>query len=229
MRPCISVLIRLYNGIEYLNESLDSVLAQTYTDLEVLIGVNGHGPDGNRIHKEAEAIVASKNDTRARVYNLPPSISGGAAAMNALAALAAADWVAILDVDDLWHPLKLSRQMLTLETLTVKPDVVGTQCVYIGDMSGSPSIPSGYIEKSVFREYNPIINSSVVMRRNLVDFTEFCSLDDYDLWCRLSIAGKTFFNDSERLTFHRIRNDSYYNASKKQDPEALRRHYYDGQ
>jgi glycosyltransferase involved in cell wall biosynthesis len=44
--PSISVLIRLYNGVEYLSDSLKSVLDQTFTDWELLIGVNGHGANG---------------------------------------------------------------------------------------------------------------------------------------------------------------------------------------
>ena len=46
MNPSISVIIRLYNGIEYLNETIDSVIKQEYTNWELIVGVNGHGLDG---------------------------------------------------------------------------------------------------------------------------------------------------------------------------------------
>lgn len=226
MPPYISVLIRLYNGIEYLKESFESVIQQEYTDWELIIGVNGHGEDGNTVHREAEALVATKNDARVCVRNFP-EVRGGAAALNALAAEATADWVAILDVDDVWHPLKLLQQVTCITGLQQTPDVLGTHCQYIGDMSGGPSLPSWYIDKTIMREFNPIINSSVVMRKSLVEFTEqFYGMDDYDLWCRLSLKDHVFFNVPTVLTYHRIRNDSHYNASKKQDPEALRRHYF---
>ena len=225
--PYISVVIRLYNGIEYLNESLESVLRQEYTDWELIVGINGHGSDGNPVHREAEAIVGSKNDQRLRVVNFP-DVKGGAEALNALAGVSVADWVAILDVDDIWHPSKLAHQVTIIEGLQETPDVIGTHCEYFGDMSGGPSLPSYYINKLIFREFNPIINSSVVMRKELVDFREFWSLDDYDLWCRLSIHGKLFFNIPSVLTYHRIHKGSHYNASKKHDPDALRRHYYSG-
>ena len=226
MSPYISVVIRLYNGIEYLNESVDSVIQQDYNDWELIVGVNGHGPDGNTVHREAEAVVGAKGDSRLRVVNFP-EVKGGAMALNALASAAKADWVAILDVDDKWHASKLSHQVLWMEGLQQVPDVIGTHCQYIGEMSGGPSLPSWYIDKSIFREFNPMINSSVIVRKSLVDFTDqFYGLDDYDLWCRLSIQDHVFFNVPEVLTYHRIRRDSQYNWSKKQDPDALRKHYY---
>lgn len=223
--PCISVIIRLYNGIEYLNETVDSVLNQEYDAWELIIGVNGHGPDSD-VLKQAQAIVASKSDARLQVKNYP-DVRGGAQALNALAADAKYDWVAILDADDKWHPLKLLHQVYIMDHLEPKPDVIGTHCEYFGELSGGPMLPSGVIDKSVFREYNPMINSSVVMRKSLVDFTDqFYGMDDYDLWCRLSLEDKVFFNLPDRLTYHRIRNNSHYNASKKQDPDALRKHYF---
>ena len=41
----ISILIPIYNGIEYINESVSSVLSQTYDKWELLIGINGHPPN----------------------------------------------------------------------------------------------------------------------------------------------------------------------------------------
>ena len=93
----ISVLIRLYNGIEYLEESLKSVLDQTYANWEVLIGVNGHGPTGGQILISALEVANrfAKGDSRVRVINLPDA-RGGAEAMNALVKESVSDWVAIL-------------------------------------------------------------------------------------------------------------------------------------
>jgi teichuronic acid biosynthesis glycosyltransferase TuaG len=223
----ISVLIRLYNGIEFLEESLRSVLDQTYANWEVLIGINGHGPTGGEVLVKALQIASNiaKGDPRIRVINFP-FVKGGAEAMNVLAKEAASDWVAILDVDDKWHPDKLMEQVLSSRSLMLTPDVIGTQCEYIGDMKGRPRIPLGYIDVNYFKMDNPIVNSSVLIRKSLLHYTDLFNLDDYDLWCRLALNNKVFYNIDSVLTYHRVHKNSFYNSSRIQDPDALRRHHF---
>jgi len=223
----ISVLIRLYNGIEFLEESLRSVLDQTYANWEVLIGINGHGPTGGGVLIRALEIISSsaRGDPRIRVINFPEA-KGGAEAMNVLAKEAVSDWVAILDVDDKWHPDKLMEQVLSTRSLMLTPDVIGTQCEYIGDMKGKPRTPLGYIDVNYFKMDNPIVNSSVLMRKSLLHYTDLFNLDDYDLWCRLALNNKIFYNIDTVLTYHRVHKNSFYNSSRIQDPDALRRHHF---
>lgn len=228
--PSISILIRLYNGVEYLPDSLQSVLDQTYTDWELLIGVNGHGNDGGDTYKIArdtiDSICTPDQQAKIRLINYP-DVRGGAETMNALAKDANADWVAILDVDDRWHPIKLQEQESVRNMHVLMPDVIGTQCQYFGAMSGSPQIPTKFLDISQFKIGNPVINSSVLMKKELLHCTDqFYGMDDYDLWCRLILQGKVFYNLDSVLTFHRISPNSHYNASKKQDPDGLRRFYF---
>jgi glycosyltransferase involved in cell wall biosynthesis len=225
MTPSVSVLIRLYNGIEFLHESLASVCQQSYDDWDLLIGVNGHGPDGNDVHKKANEIVKqNKYRDQIRVINYP-TVKGGAEVMNALVADAKAQWVAFLDVDDMWLETKLLKQ-IHIRDLYPHLDVIGTYCRYFGQMKGSPQIPVGEITLDDFKTCNPMINSSILMRKELTNFTDRFYLDDYDLWCRLALEGRRFYNLDDVLTLHRIHGASAYNASKKQDPEALRAHYF---
>jgi glycosyltransferase involved in cell wall biosynthesis len=225
MTPSVSVLIRLYNGIEFLHESLASVCQQSYDDWDLLIGVNGHGPDGNDVHLQANKIVEQNAySSQIRVINYP-NVKGGAEVMNALVADAKADWVAFLDVDDMWLETKLLKQ-IHIRDLYPHLDVIGTYCRYFGQMNGSPQIPVGEITVDDFKSCNPMINSSILMRKELTNFTDRFYLDDYDLWCRLVLEGRRFYNLDEVLTLHRIHGASAYNASKKQNPEALRAHYF---
>jgi len=223
----ISVLIRLYNSIDFLEESLKSVLDQTYANWEVLIGVNGRGPTGGNVVISALEIAnrLAKGDSRIRVMNIPDA-KGEAEAMNALVKEAVSDWVAILDVDDKWYPEKLMEQVLCIRSLILTPDVIGTQSEYIGDMRGSPNVPNGYIDVNYFKIENPIINSSVLIRKELLHYTDLYNLDDYDLWCRLALNKKVFYNINTVLTYHRVHKNSYYNSSRTQDPDALRRHHF---
>ena len=230
--PSISILIRLYNGVEYLGDSLKSVLDQTFTDWELLIGVNGHGLDGNdggdtyRIARYTiDTICKPEEKAKIRLINYP-DVRGGAETMNALAKDAKGDWVAILDVDDIWVPEKLHEQTLVRDVHLLMPDVIGTKCEYFGAMSGSPPIPTGFIDISQFKTANPMINSSVLIKKELLHCTDKFNLDDYDLWCRLILEHKVFYNLDSVLVYHRISPNSHYNASKKQDPDALRRFYF---
>jgi len=93
--PLISVLIPVYNGEKYLRESLDSVIAQTYTNLEILCMDDGSTDKSTDILKE----YASK-DSRIKVFNQPNS--GVAVARNALLDSAGGDFIAFLDADDTW-------------------------------------------------------------------------------------------------------------------------------
>ena len=221
----MSVLIRLYNGIEFLEESLRSVCDQIYDDWELLIGVNGHGPDTNSVHKKAMEIVShSPYRDQIRVINYP-KVKGGAEVMNALVQDAKAEWTAFLDVDDLWLPDKLLRQ-IHIRDLYPSLDVIGTQAKYFGSFQGSPDIPIGHLSIDDFKKANPIINSSVLMRRTYANFTNLFNLDDYDLWIRMALDGRQFYNLEESLTLHRIHSQSAYNSSGKQDPEGLRAHYF---
>jgi glycosyltransferase involved in cell wall biosynthesis len=53
----ITFLIPVYNGIEFISDSVDSILDQTYTEWELLIGVNGH-PKDSKIYKKAKIMTA---------------------------------------------------------------------------------------------------------------------------------------------------------------------------
>ena len=176
--------------------------------------------------KKALAIVGLRDDKRISVINYP-NVKGGAEALNALSSDANGEWVAFLDVDDKWHPRKLEAQIYALNNVKPCPDIIGTFCSYFCRMTGAPSIPGDFINLEVFKQYNPIINSSVLMRKDLVNFTnQFYGMDDYDLWCRLILKGKIFFNIPNILVYHRIHDASLYNSSNKQDPEAIKRTYF---
>lgn len=65
----ITVLTPLYNGIEFLEECVNSVIQQSFTDWEMLIAVNGHGADGGAAAEQARALAAK--DARIRVLVQP--------------------------------------------------------------------------------------------------------------------------------------------------------------
>ena len=197
----ISILLPIYNGIEFIDESVQSILMQTYTEWELLIGINGHEPN-SKVYQQACAYSSNK----IRVYDLH-TISNKSDALNALIPYCNFDYIALIDVDDIWLPTKLMSQSLHL----TKYDVVGTKCVYFGDRIGWPDIPTGDISSYTFL-INPIINSSSILKKELCFWDNTHNgVEDYDLWLKLSQQSKTFFNCDEVLVKHRIHKSSSFN------------------
>lgn len=93
--PKISIVIPLYNKAAYIARALDSVLAQTVQDFEVIV-VGGKSNDGG------EAIVRSYNDSR--IHLIDEEGVGVSAARNQGVDAARAEFVAFLDADDEWLP-----------------------------------------------------------------------------------------------------------------------------
>ena len=200
----ISILIPIYNGIEFICESVSSVLRQTYGEWELIIGINGHPKDSSvyKIAKEYEKMT-----NKIRVLDLY-EIKGKSNALNEMIKYCSYDYVSILDVDDIWHEQKLEIQSQLLN----KFDVIGSNCVWFGDRPGIvPHIPVGDISNYDFSIVNPMINSSSVIRKELCHWNEN-GIEDYDLWLKLRNQNNKFFNFKEILVKHRIHNASAFNS-----------------
>ena len=218
----ITVLIPLYNGIEYLEEAVESVRSQTFTAWEIIIGVNGHPPNSD-IFQQVQSKYGSIDNIRIMdLYDLPEK--GKSAALNEMVKYANHKYIALLDADDIWHSTKLECQIPWIKQ---GYDVVGTQCLYFGKHGGSPAIPLGDISRSDFFLVNPIINSSVVIKKELCWWNgEYNGVEDYDLWLRLRKESKRFYNYPELLVKHRIHSGSAYNSKGNGNlvPLLLSRH-----
>lgn len=204
----ITVLMPLYNGIEFLEESLHSVLLQTHKKWEVIIGINGH-PEDSDIEKKAKQIVNKYNiDRKFDIKVIHYNTKGKPYTLNKMINDIKYDFVALLDVDDVWYPLKLEKQIPFLSTY----DVVGTQCQYFGNMYGCPVIPLGDISSHDFFMLNPIVNSSVIIHKENAFWNDVFAVDDYDMWFRLKYEKKTFYNIPDVLCKHRVYPQSSFNA-----------------
>ena len=202
----ISILIPIYNGIEFIDESVMSVINQTYTDWELLIGVNGHPENSNVFLTAKKYEIDSNNSNKIRVFDLF-HIKGKSNTLNEMIKLCNYNYIAILDVDDIWLPEKLAIQSNFLNIY----DVIGSRCVYFGDTKLILPLPIGDITMFDFTKTNPIINSSSVIRKELCFWVEN-GIEDYDLWLRLRKMTKKFYNCDEVLVKHRIHNTSAFNS-----------------
>jgi glycosyltransferase involved in cell wall biosynthesis len=205
----ISILMPIYNGIEFIDESVSSILNQSYDKWELIIGVNGHQKNSD-VYKTAKKY--ENKDKRIKVYDLF-NIKGKSNALNKMLFFCQYNFVALLDVDDIWHYKKLEEQAPFLDNY----DVVGSKCVWFGDIEGTvPKIPIHDFSNFNFANFNPIINSSSIIKKELCFWNEN-GIEDYDLWIRLRKLNKKFYNCPEILVKHRIHNQSAFNSKGHSD------------
>src|SRR5690606_10598745 len=104
----VSVIVPAFNAAGYIEDTCLSVLAQTYTALELIVVDDGS--------TDATAnIVAAIAESDRRVRLLRQQNSGVANARNAGIAAASGEFVAPLDADDIWDPRKIERQVRRLQ------------------------------------------------------------------------------------------------------------------
>jgi len=192
----------IYNGIEFIDESVMSIINQTYKEWELIIGVNGHQSESPVYN------IAKKYKSQATILDLH-HIKGKSAALNEMLKYCKYDWVSLLDVDDKWLPKKLESQLEFMTTY----DVIGTNCKYFGRLNNYPVIPVGDIGNHNFINGNPVINSSCLLRKELCYWDgEHDGVEDYDLWLKLWRQEKRFYNVPTVQVLHRIHESSAFNA-----------------
>jgi len=106
--PLITVIINCYNGAEFLDTAVTSVLQQTYQFWELIFW-------DNQSTDNSYDMVATYNDKRIKLYRSPTHTTLAKARYEALL-YARGDWTGFLDVDDVWHPRKLEFQINLLNT-----------------------------------------------------------------------------------------------------------------
>lgn len=199
----VSVVIATYNMGRYLPQAVQSVLSQSYTNVEVQIVDDGSSDDTSAV------LQQWREDPRVRVHR--QENGGQARAKNQGVALSRGRFVAFLDADDLWVPDKLARQMPLFkghpEVGVVYSDF---QCV---DGDGNPlrqgpmRLRRGWVSAALLIE-NFIGYSGGVVRRVCLEryggFDETLRMGiDYDLWLRLS-AHYQFDFVPEKTVHYRI-------------------------
>ncbi len=182
----VSVVIATYNMGQYLPQAVESVLAQSYPNVEVQIVDDGSNDDTPTILRRWDA------HPRVRVHR--QNNGGQARAKNQGVALSRGDFVAFLDADDVWLPEKLSRQM---PLFAGRPEIGVVYSDYErmdGEgrvlAKGPTHMHRGRVSGALLIE-NFVSFPSAIVRRECLErhgaFDETLGMGiDYDLWLRLS-------------------------------------------
>lgn len=165
--PFVSVIMNVRNGSRFLREALDSVLAQTFADWELIVW-------DDRSTDDSAAIVGQYRDSRIRYFLSPEETPLGQARERAIRQ-ATGDWLAFLDQDDVWLPSKLERQMaLRQEGVGIiygRALLFDTRRRNLRDYDYAHEfgpLPEGDIFNLLFRDACFIAMSSAVLRRSAV-------------------------------------------------------------
>ncbi len=191
MTPAVTVLVPVYNGEGLVDAAIESVLAQTYRDFELLL-IDDCSTDGSC------SVIGSYEDTRIRLVRNETNL-GQIGTLNRGLAEARGRYVARLDQDDRALPERLARQVEILET---EPEValVGTWMTVVDDEGRQMAWLQGRLDDYVDFLFDALTNQlklghpSVMFRRDAV--LELGGYDasvrlaeDKDLWRRLLLAG----------------------------------------
>lgn len=203
--PKVSVILPVYNGEKYLAEAVDSILGQTFTDVELLL-LNDGSTDGS------EAIIQAYKDDRI-VYVKNEKNNGLIYTLNKAIALARGEYLARMDADDVALPERLQKQVSQLEQSGAA--VLFTRVKLI-DAGGKPLPPwkddadnvapqriKNFLKNDNCLAHPTVMGKTALFKKYGYRYNQKYS-EDYDLWLRLLADGLRIEKLEEPLLLHRI-------------------------
>jgi teichuronic acid biosynthesis glycosyltransferase TuaG len=225
MSELVSIIMPAYNAAKYIGAAIESIFAQTYSNWELLIIDDGSFDQTATIGKYYQ-----QQDARIR-YTYQVNARQARARNNGLKQ-AKGQYVAFLDADDLWLPDKLQLQVAALlhepETDLVFADAyvfdktfdLATQTYRV--LGAGQGILKGEAGLQAMLAFNLIPLSTVMCKLTAVlsvdGFTEnklIPNAEDYHLWLRLLLAGRTLKGMALPLAAYREHEDSVSNADRQ--------------
>ena len=185
--PEVSIVMPAYNAAAYLRSAVESAMAQTFGDLELIVVDDGSTDATPSILAEFQAV-----DPRVRV--ITQANQGQSVARNRAIVASRGRFIAFLDADDLWDPCKLERQLPLFQDSNVGLVYSAVEDV---DADGRPTrgpepwdFHKGEILEHLLRS-NFICTSSTVLRKSVLEkhglqFTVGRLCEDWLLWGQLS-------------------------------------------
>ena len=204
-----SIITPIYNAENFLEETLKSILSQTYTDWESIL-INDNSTDGSlEIAKKFTRL-----DSRFRIINKFES-GGAAKARNAGIEAAKGRYIAFLDSDDIWLPEKLNEQISFMKNKNID---FSYSCYHFISEEG---LVTGKVEVPAQVTYNQLLKGNVVAcltavydTKNLgkVFMPDILKRQDFGLWLEITRRGVTGYGIQKSLAKYRLRTGSISHA-----------------
>ena len=192
-KPLITIIVNCFNGERYLNECLKSILSQSYKNYEVIFW-------DNKSTDKSKLIFLGMKDNRFKYFSDNEHVALYCARNKALE-VSSGKYITFLDVDDIWYPDKLEKQVEVMEN---KTDIgfcySGFKFLFedskkLKSAYNNRKLKSGYIFTYLIKNYNVgiltlMVNKSIV-DKNKIKFDErFSIMGDLDFVLRLSRVSK---------------------------------------
>lgn len=184
--PLVTVLLSVYNGQKYLSTAIDSILHQTYTNLEFLI-INDGSTD------KTDATIRAYQDPRIR-YIQNRKNKGLDACLNHGFKLARGKYIARMDADDISLPTRIEKQVAFLEanpdygaigTYYANMDAKGTIYEVGAQVIEDEDIKLAINSLNTFCHGSMMLRASVIKKYNVQYDHAYYPVDDYELWTRI--------------------------------------------
>jgi glycosyltransferase involved in cell wall biosynthesis len=215
--PKVTVLLPVYNAATFLSATLNSILAQSFTDFE-LLAIDDASSDDSR------AILRAVNDPRIRLVEHAVN-QGLIATLNEGIELARGEFIARMDNDDVMHPDRLAVQVEAMEKdkgLTVLASWVRTinaDGTVVGEWDIDRSTPDEASIHAMLPRTNCIAHPSVMLRKSALGDMRYDprqpGTEDWDLWLRLRARGHRISKIPRVLLDYRIHPGSIMGGQKQ--------------
>lgn len=217
MAATVSIIIPVFNRLHYLRAAVDSVLAQTFEDWELIIADDASGPETQQYMRDVSASAGP----RVRVLWLK-HLGNPDAVRNAALREVRTPYVAFLDSDDVWLPRKLEAQVESMRSWGTR-EWSYTRCLFVDGagqpLSGRslpyPQVKDGWILEPVLRGEAAVAQSSLLVTREALAAVggypeDMPGIGDYELCTRLALRSEIAFVD-EPLVLLRHHEEHYFN------------------
>ena len=222
--PLISVVIPAYNAGQFLDETLESVLSQTYENWECII-VN----DGSTDNTESVAKKWCEKDSRFRLTN--KENGGLSSARNWGIKESKAEYIAFLDADDILTPDSLEVRINVLIEQNV--DLVATKLQHFTDKL--PKVSKNNARQDVLyyakegltqlMAFNKVTPSTVLCKKSVMDevggFTWHKKAEDLHCWLKVLFAGYKIYRIDETLLLYRLVENSMSSTDRNCSKEVF--------
>lgn len=217
-QPKVSVILAVYNGEEFLNECIDSILIQTFSEFEFIIIDDASTDSTSDILKyyaaKDDRIVVLRND-----QNMERSFS-----RNLAIKYAQSELIAVMDADDVAEPERLEKQYEFM-LLHANVSVCGSFMSYLNEVGIWSSVCDDHMIRARMLFECPLAHPTVMFRRNVVTIVggyneQIFLAEDYALWAALAENSSVIFaNIPEVLvqyrTYPHLDRRDYYKQQRK--------------
>lgn len=199
-KPLVSVLMAIYNCQNTLEEAVNCIINQTYTNWELILF-----DDCSSDNTYQKAIEIAKSDNRIKVYKNEKNLTLAPTLNNCLK-VAKGEYIARMDGDDVCDLTRFEKEV---NLLNENPEYAVVSCLMNlydeNGIYGKVSYPE-FPQKTDFANSSPICHAGCMMRKSVLEQLGGYSnspkverIEDYDLWIRLYEAGFKAYNIQECL------------------------------